>query len=52
MKLLAFDLEIAKPLPEGCTDWKAHSPLGISCAATLRSDGDDAVECVVLYPVN
>jgi hypothetical protein len=33
MKLAAFDLEIAKELPEGETDWKAHRPLGISCAA-------------------
>lgn len=37
-KLLAFDLEIAKPLPDGATDWKAHRPLGISCAATLASN--------------
>lgn len=31
-KLAAFDLEIAKELPPGETDWKAHRPLGISCA--------------------
>lgn len=37
-KYLAFDLEISKPLPDGATDWKAHRPLGISCAATLASD--------------
>lgn len=38
MKYLSFDLEIVKPLPVGCTDWKEHRPLGISCAATLASD--------------
>lgn len=37
-KYLAFDLEIFKPIPEGETNWKAHRPLGISCAATLLSD--------------
>jgi len=35
MEYVAFDLEIAKELPEGCEDWKAHRPLGISCAVTL-----------------
>lgn len=38
MKLLAFDLEIAKSLPDGAADWKAQRPLGITCAATLLSD--------------
>lgn len=37
-KYLAFDLEIANPIPTGALDWKAHRPLGISCACTLRSD--------------
>lgn len=37
-KWLAFDLEIYKEIPEGETDWKAHRPLGVSCAATLLSD--------------
>lgn len=32
-KFLAFDIEIAKQIPEGETDWKAHRPLGITCAA-------------------
>jgi len=32
---LAFDLEIAKNLPEGPIDLKSHRPLGIACAATL-----------------
>lgn len=33
MKFMSFDLEIAKQLPEGETDWKKHMPLGITCAA-------------------
>jgi hypothetical protein len=37
-KYLAFDIEIAKSIPDGCTDWKEHRPLGISCAATWASD--------------
>ena len=37
MKYLAFDLEIVKDIPEG-DEWKEHRPLGISCAATIRSD--------------
>jgi hypothetical protein len=41
-KWLAFDLEIAKTLPEGTTDWKEHRPLGISCAATYASDASMA----------
>jgi hypothetical protein len=32
MKYLAFDLEIAREILEGETDWKAHRPLGITCA--------------------
>ena len=39
MKYLAFDIEIAKEIPEGETDWKAHRPLGITCAAAASSDG-------------
>lgn len=38
MKLAAFDLEIAKILPEGDFDWQAQRPLGISCACLLGSD--------------
>ena len=38
-KYLAFDIEIAKPLPEGIDDWKSVRPLGISCAATHSDDG-------------
>lgn len=36
MKYLSFDIEIAKELPED-GDWEQYRPLGISCAATLRS---------------
>jgi hypothetical protein len=39
MKYLAFDIEIAKELPEGEIDWKDHRPLGITCAAAYSSDG-------------
>jgi hypothetical protein len=38
-KYLAFDIEIAQEIPEGETDWKAHRPLGITCAAAASSDG-------------
>jgi hypothetical protein len=33
-KFLAFDLETSKPIQD-FDQWKAHRPLGISCAATL-----------------
>lgn len=39
MSIISFDLEIAKPIPEGCKDWREHSPLGISCA--MLYDGKD-----------
>lgn len=38
--VVAFDLEISKEIPDGVSDWRSCAPLGISCAATLRSDGD------------
>jgi len=41
-KLIAFDIEISEPLPDGVEDWSQHRPLGISCAATLIS-GEPAV---------
>jgi len=37
-KLLAFDIEIFKSIPDGTIDWKQYRPFGISCAATLCSD--------------
>ena len=39
-RYLAFDIESAKILPEGVQDWSHHRPLGISCAATLPSEGE------------
>ncbi len=39
-KYLAFDLEISRVMPEGATDFRRFRPLGISCAATLLSDGE------------
>lgn len=39
-KYLAFDLEISKVMPEGAVDFRRFRPLGVSCAATLASDGD------------
>ena len=38
MKTIAFDLEIAKVVPDGA-NWDKQHPLGISCAATLTSEG-------------
>ena len=45
-RLLSFDLEIVKPLPEDETDWKRHRPLGASCASTARP----GEEPVLWYP--
>lgn len=36
---MTFDIEISKEIPEGCDDWKALRPLGISCAATYTHSG-------------
>lgn len=33
MKLISFDLEIAKSLPDGFDDWQKFAPLGITCVA-------------------
>jgi hypothetical protein len=41
MRFAAFDLEIAKLLPERVDDLKAHAPLGIACAAVALGDGDE-----------
>lgn len=42
---LAYDLEIGKTLPEGETDWHAHAPLGITCAAVAEmSDNGIAIK--------
>ena len=37
-RFLAFDLETAKVLPADAGDLLSHRPLGIACAAALRSD--------------
>jgi hypothetical protein len=41
-KYLALDLEIAKEIPDG-GDWRASSPLGISCASVWASDSNQPV---------
>ena len=38
MKLAAFDLEIAKEIPENVESWASVAPLGISCAAVALED--------------
>jgi hypothetical protein len=43
MKLAAFDMEIAKVLPEGTRDLKHYRPLGISCAAVRLDDGRELI---------
>ena len=37
-RYLAFDIETAKDVPGVDFNWRAHRPLGISCAAALRCD--------------
>jgi hypothetical protein len=36
---VAFDLEIARIIPDGVDDWDAYRPFGITCAATVGKDG-------------
>ena len=40
LKYTAFDIEITKELPDGVGDWSTYRPLGISCAATITSEGE------------
>jgi hypothetical protein len=40
-KYVSFDIEISNELPKGLTDWKRCRPLGISCAATATTDGEE-----------
>jgi len=40
-KYLAFDIETAKEIPGDDFNWRPHRPLGITCAATLASDGGE-----------
>lgn len=42
MRAVSFDIETAKVLPAGVTDLLAHAPLGIACAAAVRSDAPAA----------
>lgn len=42
-KYLAFDIETAKDVPGPDFNWKPHRPLGICCAAALRSDVQEAI---------
>ena len=39
-KYLAFDLETAKELAGDFSGWRAHRPLGITCAATCAQDAE------------
>ena len=38
-RLLAFDIETAKPLPADSPDLLSHRPLGIACAAAVDIEG-------------
>ncbi|MEE8399237.1 MAG: ribonuclease H-like domain-containing protein [Desulfobacterales bacterium] len=40
MKIAAFDLEIAKEIPNDVLDWQTISPLGITCASVAHSDSE------------
>ena len=42
-KYLAFDIETAKVQSTDERDWRAHRPLGISCAATLAAESGEPV---------
>ena len=35
--LVAFDIEIARVIPDGVENWDHFRPLGVSCAATLKA---------------
>jgi hypothetical protein len=39
---VSFDIEIAREIPEGATNWKAYRPFGITCAATI-TDTKEAI---------
>lgn len=42
-RYVAFDIETAKVLPPEAGDLLAHRPLGIACAAALRSDDPEPI---------
>jgi hypothetical protein len=39
MTLVAFDIEIARDIPDEERDWMALAPLGISCVALMPQGG-------------
>lgn len=49
MALAAFDIEIAKEIPDDDRDWLRHGPIGISCAAFIR-EGADTTPLVMFDP--
>lgn len=42
-KIAAFDLEIAKLIPQNCTDWFSLGSLGITCLGIALSDSDEVI---------
>ena len=42
-KYVAFDLEIAKIMPDDARDFKPYRPLGVTCAGVLSDDGDPVI---------
>lgn len=44
LRLLAFDIEIERSIPEGCQDWFSLGKLGITCASTIASTTDGSTE--------
>lgn len=42
-KFAAFDLEIAKVIPQDCKDWWALAPLGITCLCITLSDSRETI---------
>jgi len=41
MPLAAFDLEMAREVPDGDRDWLRHGPVGISCGALIQEGAGD-----------
>lgn len=39
-RYLAFDIETAKDVPGDFADWRAHRPIGITCAATCSTGAE------------
>lgn len=51
MKVIAFDIETHKPVPEG-EDWLVHRPLGVANIAATIQHGKGIVEQIVFYNSN